>query len=93
MSQITVTPRDFFDVVVNYLLDITTDNPFKNDPDIDTLVKKIKNSGLRSNLFTFFLDEDGINRVKYKMIRKILLDEVPSGEGKISVNAFGEHKE
>lgn len=77
MSQITIGAEQFPDIVACYLLECIADRknlPFDN-PLFEELLQKFYNAGLRANLFVMYMNMNGNERIKYKLIRNALFNE------------------
>jgi len=77
MAQITITAEEFPDIVAAYLLECVQNRkelPFDN-PLYNNLLQKMYNAGLRANLLLMYMNMDGNERVRYRMIRKALFYE------------------
>jgi hypothetical protein len=71
MAGIRVTPDEFADIVIAFLLDsiIQPGEILPNNLEFDYITDKMKNSGLKSPLLSYYIDTSSITRGKYKMIR------------------------
>jgi hypothetical protein len=78
MGSITVTPEDYQDVLIAYLLDLLTNGSPTDNEIFNDLVKRMKGLGLKSVVLNAFLEMDSQSRVKYKMIRNTLMKETNS---------------
>lgn len=77
MAQISISAEQFPDIVEAYLLECIRrrkDLPFEN-PLFEKLLQKMYNSGLQANLLVTYMNMDGNERVRYRLIRKALFNE------------------
>lgn len=72
MAGVRLTPDEFADFVVAFLLDniMHPDEILPGNVEFDYITDKMKNSGLRSPLLSYYIDTSSITRGKYKMIRR-----------------------
>jgi hypothetical protein len=71
MAGIKVSPDEFADIVVAFLLDniMQPGEILPNNVEFDYITDKMKNGGLKSPLMSYYIDTSSITRGKYKMIR------------------------
>jgi len=71
MAGIKLTPDEFADFVVAFLLDniMQPGEILPNNIEFDYITDKMKNGGLKAPLLSYFIDTSSITRGKYKMIR------------------------
>ncbi len=71
MAGIRVSPDEFADIVVAFLLDniMQPGDILPNNVEFDYITDKMKNGGLKSPLLSYYIDTSSITRGKYKMIR------------------------
>lgn len=71
MAGIRVTPDQFADIVVAFLLDniMHPKEILPNNAEFDYVTDKMKGSGLKSQLLSYYIDTSSITRGKYRMIR------------------------
>lgn len=72
MAGITVTPDEFADIVVSFILDAMTkpDVILPNNVEFGYIIHKMVGGGMKSPLLSYYLDTSSITRGKYKMIQK-----------------------
>lgn len=71
MAGIRLTPNEFSDLVVAFLLDaiMKPDEVVPNNLEFHYILKKMKGAGLKSHLLSYYLDTSSITRGHYKRIR------------------------
>lgn len=72
MAGIRVTPNQYSDITVAFLLDamMHPDEVLPNNPEFHFIINKMQKAGLKSQLMSYYLDTSSITRGKYKVIRK-----------------------
>jgi hypothetical protein len=72
MAGIKVTPNQYADVTIAFLLDamMKPDEVLPNNPEFHYIIKKMQKAGLKSQLMSYYLDTSSITRGKYKVVRK-----------------------
>lgn len=72
MAGIKVTPNEYADVTVAFLLDamMKPEEVLPNNPEFHYIIKKMQRAGLKSQLMSYYLDTSSITRGKYKVVRK-----------------------
>lgn len=76
MASIKLTPDEFADVVVAFLLDsmMKSDDVLPESHEFHYIVKKMEMGGMKAHLLSYFLDTSSITRGKYKVLRKSFVD-------------------
>lgn len=71
MAGIRVTPDQFADIVVAFLLDamMKPDSVLKDNYEFHYILDKMERSGIKSHLLSYYLDTSSITRGKYKVVR------------------------
>lgn len=72
MASIRVTPDEFADFVIAFLLDsmMRSDKVLDENDEYHYIIRKMERAGLKSQLLSYFLDTSAITRGKYKIISK-----------------------
>ena len=72
MAGIKVTPNQYADVTVAFLLDamMKREEILPNNPEFHYILRKMEKAGMKSHLMSYYLDTSSITRGKYKTIRK-----------------------
>jgi hypothetical protein len=85
--KINVTPEEFQDVVVAFLLDklLHPNEIVPNNEGFNKLAKIMSGKGLKSRFMMYYLDMDTRNRVQYKRIKDIF-DGTTSGSAVINIS-------
>jgi len=83
MSAIKIHPDEFADIVTAYLLDMLRDEAnLPDNDDFKSLVKSLKEKGVKTPVYHNFISMNGMTRIKYKRVKKALLGE---GEGETRI--------
>jgi len=86
MSQISVPIDDFPNIICAWLLDCLNHGSPLDNENFDTILRKMKNAGIRSNLLQMYIDMEPANdRVLYKIIRPVLMQE-KKGTARITIS-------
>lgn len=91
MSQISVSLEEFPNILICFLLDCLNHGSTIGNENFDTVLRKMKNAGIRSNLLQAYIDMQGNDRVLYKFIRPILMN-LTKGTARITVTNGEENK-
>lgn len=77
MAGIRVSPDEFADIVVAFLLDniMHPDEVLPGNIEFDYITDKMKMAGMKAPLMSYYIDTSSITRGKYKMIRDSFIDE------------------
>ena len=73
MAKINVTPEEFGDVVISFLLDkiLHPDDVIYNNKEFDKLVLRMGDKGMKTIFMKYYYGMDSNLRVKYKRIKDI----------------------
>lgn len=86
MSQISVDPEEYADVVMAFLLDAIREDLLTENERFDKFITHLeKTGGLKSLLFKIYMEMDSNTRIKYKRIKRVF-DDGPSARIEISGN-------
>jgi hypothetical protein len=71
MAGIRLTPNQFADLVIAFLLDsiIKNDEILPDNHEFHYIIKKIERAGIKSQLLSYYIDTSPVTRGKYKTIR------------------------
>jgi len=71
MAQIRVTPNQYADIVVAFLLDamMKPKTVLPNNPEFHYIIRKMQKAGLKAPLLSYYLDTSSITRGKYKVLK------------------------
>lgn len=73
MSRLIITPKEFSDLIMAFLLDkIIHPDEVIPDEDFDKIMKKMGKMGMKPLLMKYYLDMSGDMRKKYKKIKDTL---------------------
>lgn len=74
MAGIKVTPNEFADIVIAFLLDSVSkpDEVLPDNMEFHYIINKIKMAGIKSQLLSYYIDTKSLTKGKYKIVRKSL---------------------
>ena len=82
MPQIKVNDEQFENIIILYLLDKVTESSYNSsNQNFNDLMKKMNRGGIKTYLYSCFLEMDGNSKVKYNQIKSIL----NGGKGQASI--------
>jgi len=72
MAGIKITPEEYADITISFLLDamMKPEDVLPESLEFHYIIKKMRKSGLKSQLMSYYLDTSSITRGKYKVVRK-----------------------
>jgi len=72
MAGIKTTPNQYADITISFLLDamMKPDDILPDNHEFHYIIGKMKKSGLKAQLLSYYLDTSSLTRNKYKVIRK-----------------------
>lgn len=86
MGTISLHPDEFADIAMAYLYDMLRDEQnMPENEEFQELIGKMKNTGIKTYLYNYFISRHTDTRVKYKIVKKSLLGD-GGAEGRIIVN-------
>ena len=80
MAGIRVTPDQYSDITVAFLLDamMKPDEVLADNLEFHYIIKKMKKAGLKAQLLSYYLNTNAGTRTKYKVLRKSFTKEAPT---------------
>lgn len=93
MSQINLTPEEFPDFVVAFIMDnFKNEELLRDNPLWAEYVKNLKSKGVEAHTIKYYLHMDSETRLKYKRIAKVFSGEVQSSKIQIQPNETEDKK-
>jgi hypothetical protein len=92
MAKINLTPSEFADFIIPFLLDniLNPDDVLNENNSFSNFISDIEKKGMKPKILKYYIDLDSKTRLKYKKIRKIFTNEKIDN---VVINIFSEKKD